>query len=77
MLRLAEVYLNYTEASMGNNASTTDVAYFNLVRTRAGMPTKSTITYEDLRHERRVEFAFEGMILFLVPTINSKKLSTT
>ena len=61
MLRLAEVYLNYTEASMGNNASTTDVAYFNLVRTRAGMPTKSTITYEDLRHERRVEFAFEGL----------------
>ncbi len=60
MLRLAEVYMNYTEASMGNASSTTDVEYFNLVRERAGMPTKSRVTYEDLRHERRVEFAFEG-----------------
>lgn len=60
MMRLAEVYLNYTEAVLGNNASTNDTEYFNLVRTRADMPTKSTITYEDLRHERRMEFAFEG-----------------
>ena len=60
MMRLAEVYLNYTEASMGNNNSTTDVEYFNKVRTRAGMKTKDEITFEDLRHERRVEFAFEG-----------------
>lgn len=60
MMRLAEVYLNYTEATLGNNASTTDVTYFNKVRTRAGMKTKNEITYEDLRHERRVEFAFEG-----------------
>lgn len=64
MLRLAEVYLNYTEASMGNAASTTDVEYFNRIRTRAGMPVKSTVTYEDLRHERRVEFAFEGQYWF-------------
>lgn len=61
MMRLAEVYLNYTEASMGNNASTTDVEYFNKVRIRANMPIKNTVTYEDLRHERRVEFAFEGL----------------
>lgn len=60
MMRLAEVYLNYTEATLGNNASTIDVTYFNKVRTRAGMKTKNEITYEDLRHERRVEFAFEG-----------------
>ena len=45
---------------MGNNNSTTDVEYFNKVRTRAGMKTKDEITFEDLRHERRVEFAFEG-----------------
>lgn len=60
MMRLAEVYLNYTEAVLGNNASTNDTEYFNLVRTRADMPTKNTVTYEDLRHERRMEFAFEG-----------------
>lgn len=60
MMRLAEVYLNYTEAVLGNNASTNDTEYFNLVRTRADMPSKNTVTYEDLRHERRMEFAFEG-----------------
>nr|WP_302830906.1 RagB/SusD family nutrient uptake outer membrane protein [uncultured Bacteroides sp.] len=64
MMRLAEVYLNYTEASMGNNSSTTDVEYFNQVRTRADMKPKSSVTYEDIRHERRVEFAFEGQYWF-------------
>lgn len=64
MLRLAEVYLNLTEAVLGNAASTSDetaLYYFNRVRTRAGMPAKSFITYEDLRYERRVEFALEGL----------------
>ena len=64
MLRLAEVYLNYAEAIMGNNESTRDeeaLTYFNKVRQRAGMPTKDKITYEDLRHEFRVELAFEGL----------------
>ena len=60
MMRLAEVYLNYTAAVLGNSASTTDTEYFNRVRTRAKMESKKSITYEDLRHERRMEFAFEG-----------------
>jgi hypothetical protein len=63
MLRLAEVYLNYSEAILGNNSSTSDATaleYFNAVRTRAGMPAKTSITWEDLRHERRVEFCMEG-----------------
>nr|WP_320975872.1 RagB/SusD family nutrient uptake outer membrane protein [Bacteroides intestinalis] len=60
MMRLAEVYLNYTEAVLGNSASTTDTEYFNRVRTRTKMESKKSITYEDLRHERRMEFAFEG-----------------
>jgi len=34
--------------------------YFNDVRTRAGMPAKASITWEDIRHERRVEFCMEG-----------------
>lgn len=64
MMRLAEVYLNYAEAVLANNPSTTDASaltYFNKVRERAGVPTKSEINYETLRHERRVEFAFEGL----------------
>lgn len=64
MLRLAEVYLNYTEAVLGNDESTTDVEYFNKLRTRAQVPTKSSVSYEDIRHERRVEFAFEGLYWF-------------
>ena len=63
MMRLPEVYLNYAEAVLGNNASTSDASalqYFNAVRTRAGLPAKASIGYEDLRHERRIEFAFEG-----------------
>lgn len=64
MLRLAEVYLNYVDATMGNDDRTTDptaLGYFNLVRQRAQMPAKSVVTYEDLRHEFRMEFAFEGL----------------
>ncbi|MFT3752826.1 MAG: RagB/SusD family nutrient uptake outer membrane protein [Paludibacter sp.] len=63
MLRLAEVYLNYAEAILGNNSSTTDanaLTYFNKVRIRAGLKAKTSIGYEDLRHERRCEFAMEG-----------------
>ncbi len=64
MLRLAEVYLNYAEAVLGNSASTTDATaleYFNALRTRAGVSPKTSISYEDLRHERRVEFCIEGL----------------
>lgn len=63
MLRLAEVYLNYAEAILGNNNVTTDaeaLTYFNKVRTRAGLAPKSSISYEDIRHERRVELCMEG-----------------
>lgn len=63
MMRLAEVYLNLAEAVLGNNQTTTDpvaLQYYNAVRTRAGMPTKMIIQYEDLRYERRIELAYEG-----------------
>lgn len=64
MLRLAEVYLNYVEAVLGNAESTIDadaIKYFNMIRRRAGVAEKTKLTYEDLRHEYRVEFAFEGL----------------
>lgn len=62
MMRLAEVYLNYTEARMGNNTTLSgdDLKYFNMVRARAKVPEKSSINYEDLRYERRIELAYEG-----------------
>lgn len=67
MLRLSEVYLNYAEAILANNTSTSDaeaIKYFNLVRSRAGVDTKTSITYDDIIHERRVEFAMEGLFWY-------------
>jgi starch-binding outer membrane protein, SusD/RagB family len=64
MMRLAEVYLIYAEAIMGNNESTSDaeaLKYYNAVRTRAKMPTKSTITFDDIFLEKRIETVFEGI----------------
>ncbi|GGB20831.1 RagB/SusD family nutrient uptake outer membrane protein [Puia dinghuensis] len=64
MLRLAEVYLNYAEAILGNSASTSDATalqYFNAVRTRAGVAPLASIAFSDIFQERKIEFAFEGM----------------
>jgi starch-binding outer membrane protein, SusD/RagB family len=63
LLRLADVYLIYAEAILGNNASTSDaeaLKYFNKVRTRAGVDPVATINIDDILKERRIEFAFEG-----------------
>ncbi|MES2649342.1 MAG: RagB/SusD family nutrient uptake outer membrane protein [Bacteroidota bacterium] len=72
MQRLAEMYLIYTEAVIGNNASTTDamaIDYFNAVHTRAGLPAyqvtgagaQGPLTLDALFSERFKEFAMEGM----------------
>ena len=69
MMRLAEVYLNYAEAVLGNNATTTDATalkYFNELRTRAGVPIKNSLSFEDIRHEFRLETAFEGLYWYFI-----------
>lgn len=71
MLRLAEMYLIYTEAAIGNNGSTSDataIDYFNKVHTRAGLPPyvvagangSGPLTLDALFSERFKEFAMEG-----------------
>ena len=63
IFRLADVYLIYADAILGNNASTSDpqaLQYFNAVRTRAGVAPKNSITYSDIFLEKKIEFAFEG-----------------
>lgn len=63
MLRLGEVYLNYAEAALGNNASTTDakaLMYVNALRGRAGLEAKNSLSFDDIAHERRVELCMEG-----------------
>jgi hypothetical protein len=66
-LRLADVFLVYTEAAMGANRSTSDataVGYLNAVRARAGLDPLPTVSWEQLIYERRCEFALEGVSWF-------------
>lgn len=63
IFRLADVYLIYADAILGNAASTSDpeaLKFYNAVRTRAGIKAKTSMTYNDLFLERKIEFAFEG-----------------
>jgi hypothetical protein len=63
ILRLADVYLVYAEAILGNAASTSDgeaLSAFNAVRRRAGVMERTSITWQDIFKERRLELAFEG-----------------
>ena len=59
--RMAEAYMIAAEASYelygGGDANT--VKYINAVRNRAGVQPLATVTFENIIHERRVEFAFE------------------
>ena len=67
VLRLGDVYLIYAEALLGNNSTTSNaeaIKYFNLIRTRAGVPTVTSITTSSLMDERRIELAFEGQYWF-------------
>jgi hypothetical protein len=72
MMRLAEMYLVYVEAVIGNGGSTSDptaVEYFNKIHTRAGLPpyeatgpnSTGPLTLDMLFSERFKEFAMEGM----------------
>ncbi|MEO5893646.1 MAG: RagB/SusD family nutrient uptake outer membrane protein [Ferruginibacter sp.] len=65
MMRLAEMYLVYAEAVLGNNASTTDaqaLEYFNKVHMRSGLPRDTVpLTQNTIIKERFIEFAMEGM----------------
>ena len=65
LLRLSDVYLVYAEAVLGNGASTSDASAlkaFNSVRGRSvsNYTAKSSITFDDIFNERRLEFAGEG-----------------
>lgn len=63
ILRYADVLLIYAEAVLGGPGSTSDaeaVAAYNAVHTRAGLDPVSGFSMDDILHERKVEFAFEG-----------------
>lgn len=65
MLRLAEIYLNYSEALNEYAPGNADILkYINMIRERAGIPNLPSTLSQDqmrerIRNERRVELAFE------------------
>lgn len=66
-LRLADVYLVYAEAILGNDASTTNAAalsYFNKVRIRAGVDPVTVLNANVIFKERKIELACEGQFWF-------------
>lgn len=75
MMRLAEIYLIYAEAALGNSTSTNDATaleYFNKVHTRAGLSPRVDpvsgaaipLTFDDIFYERVKEFAMESMVWY-------------
>lgn len=67
MLRLADVYLIFAEATLGAAGSTTNseaLGYFNEIRARAGLNPRTSISFMDILTERRMEFGAEGINWF-------------
>jgi len=69
LLRLADVYLIYAEAVLGNSSATSDALAlnaFNAVRGRSvkNYILKTSITFDDIFKERRLELACEGDFWF-------------
>jgi starch-binding outer membrane protein, SusD/RagB family len=87
LLRLSDVYLIYAEAVLGNGSSTSDAGAlkaFNAVRGRSvsNYTSKTSITFNDIFNERRLEFAGEGdfwydfvRLSYYNPTLAKQKLA--
>lgn len=73
-IRLAEIYLNYTEAMIEYDPAQLDYRYWDELRARAGVPPIREVypgiegnqdqLREMIRRERRIELAFEGFRFF-------------
>ena len=60
ILRLSDIYLVAAEAAFLTNDTGTAMNYVNAVRTRANAAPLTSVTYEDIWKERRLELALEG-----------------
>nr|WP_281169861.1 RagB/SusD family nutrient uptake outer membrane protein [Olivibacter sitiensis] len=60
IFRLGEIYLNLAEASFELGFMDEALTAINAIRSRAGIPILDNIDREKIRHERKVELAFEG-----------------
>jgi hypothetical protein len=59
MIRYGDVLLMYAEAMIGSGSGDPTIP-FNEVRKRADLSTKSAVTLDDIKLERRLELAMEG-----------------
>ncbi|MDP2338105.1 MAG: RagB/SusD family nutrient uptake outer membrane protein, partial [Bacteroidota bacterium] len=60
VFRYGEVLLNFAEAAFELGKSGDALNAVNQIRTRAGIATLGAIDRDKIRHERKVELAFEG-----------------
>ena len=63
IMRYADLLLIHAEATLAGGASTSDtgaLASINAVRNRAGLSSLTSITFNDIFKERRLELCFEG-----------------
>jgi hypothetical protein len=61
VFRYGETLLNYAEAALELGRPNDALPKLNEIRARAGVPLKTSVTMDDLRHERQVELAFENL----------------
>jgi hypothetical protein len=61
VFRYGETLLNYAEAALELGRPNDALPKLNEVRARAGVPPKNAVAMDDVRHERQVELAFEGL----------------
>lgn len=59
VFRTGEMYLNAAEAAFETGNTDEAKRLINIIRDRAGMPAKTTLTVEDVRNERFVELFIE------------------
>lgn len=60
IFRLGEVILNCAEAALELGRSGEALGLVNQIRNRAGIVPLTSVTRDNIRHERKVELAFEG-----------------
>jgi hypothetical protein len=60
IFRYGYILLNHAEASFELNKTSEALDVVNQIRTRAGITLLSSITRDNIRHERKVELAFEN-----------------
>ncbi|GAA4307602.1 RagB/SusD family nutrient uptake outer membrane protein [Compostibacter hankyongensis] len=60
VFRYGEVLLNYAEAALNTGKPGDALDAVNQIRERAGIAALGSVGVDDIRHERKVELAFEG-----------------